>query len=95
MFLCFGCSELKGFFPDNAVEVLHIYLCCVAHFRRDMTIFLQYFVSYYDYFRPESYLSVKDVHLEKVSRVRSRGTALDREQPLLFPMSAGYRRYRW
>ena len=72
--LCFGCSELKGFFPDNAVEVLLFYLCFFAHFRREMTIFVQYFVSYYDYFRPESYLSVKDVHLEKVSRVRSKGT---------------------
>ncbi|APJ38394.1 excinuclease ABC subunit UvrB [Mycoplasmopsis pullorum] len=39
-------SELKGFFPDNAVE---------------------YFVSYFDYYRPEAYIPTSDTYVEKVS----------------------------
>ena len=37
-------SELKEFFPENAVE---------------------YFVSYYDYYQPEAYLSTSDTYIEK------------------------------
>ena len=37
-------SELKAFFPDNAVE---------------------YFVSYYDYYQPESYIPQSDTYIEK------------------------------
>src|SRR5687767_14751891 len=53
-------SELKEFFPDNAVE---------------------YFVSYYDYYQPEAYLSVSDTYIEKdlsineeVDKLRLRAT---------------------
>ncbi|MCL2770832.1 MAG: excinuclease ABC subunit UvrB [Firmicutes bacterium] len=38
------CSELKEFFPNNAVE---------------------YFVSYYNYFQPESYIVATDTYIEK------------------------------
>lgn len=41
-------SELKGFFPNNAVE---------------------YFVSYYDYYRPEAYLPNQDTYVEKDSQI--------------------------
>jgi excinuclease ABC subunit B len=41
-------SELKSFFPDNAVE---------------------YFVSYYDYYQPESYLPSSDTYIEKDSSI--------------------------
>lgn len=41
-------SEMKSFFPENAVE---------------------YFVSYYDYYRPEAYMPSKDVFLEKESSI--------------------------
>lgn len=37
-------SELKEFFPENAVE---------------------YFVSYYDYYQPEAYISSSDTYIEK------------------------------
>ena len=37
-------EEMKGFFPDNAVE---------------------YYVSYYDYYQPESYLPSTDTYIEK------------------------------
>ncbi|WP_036452730.1 excinuclease ABC subunit UvrB [Mycoplasma buteonis] len=40
-------SELKSFFPDNAVE---------------------YFISYFDYFRPEAYLPATDTYVEKDSK---------------------------
>ena len=30
---------------------------------------VEYFVSYYDFFRPEAYLSVSDVYVDKVSVV--------------------------
>ncbi|VEU71237.1 excinuclease ABC subunit UvrB [Mycoplasmopsis glycophila] len=40
-------SELKSFFPENAVE---------------------YFISYFDYFRPESYLPSTDTYIEKDSK---------------------------
>ncbi|MBW0599508.1 excinuclease ABC subunit UvrB [Mycoplasma anatis] len=39
-------SELKGFFPENAVE---------------------YFVSYFDYYRPEAYIPKSDTYIEKTS----------------------------
>ena len=42
------CSELREFFPHNAVE---------------------YFVSYYDYFRPEAYVAQTDTYIEKTSEV--------------------------
>ena len=38
------CSELKEFFPNNAVE---------------------FFISYYDYYQPEAYLSASDTYIEK------------------------------
>lgn len=41
-------SELKSFFPDNAVE---------------------YFVSYYDYYQPESYMPATDTYIEKDSQI--------------------------
>lgn len=41
-------SELKEFFPNNAVE---------------------YFVSYYDYYRPEAYVPSSDTYIEKESSV--------------------------
>src|SRR5574344_2245236 len=37
-------QEMKGFFPNNAVE---------------------YYVSYYDYYQPESYLPATDTYIEK------------------------------
>ena len=37
-------EEMKGFFPNNAVE---------------------YYVSYYDYYQPESYLPSSDTYIEK------------------------------
>ena len=37
-------TEMKGFFPDNAVE---------------------YYVSYYDYYQPEAYISSTDTYIEK------------------------------
>ncbi len=37
-------SEMRAFFPDNAVE---------------------YFVSYYDYYQPEAYVSEYDLYIEK------------------------------
>ncbi|WP_426461340.1 excinuclease ABC subunit UvrB [Mycoplasma hafezii] len=40
-------SELKSFFPENAVE---------------------YFISYFDYFRPEAYLPNTDTYIEKDSK---------------------------
>ncbi|EFF41575.1 excinuclease ABC subunit UvrB [Mycoplasmopsis alligatoris] len=40
-------SELKSFFPHNAVE---------------------YFVSYFDYYRPEAYLPTSDTYIEKTSK---------------------------
>ncbi|WBP84064.1 excinuclease ABC subunit UvrB [Mycoplasmopsis edwardii] len=40
-------SELKGFFPENAVE---------------------YYISYFDYFRPEAYISSTDTYIEKDSK---------------------------
>ncbi|MEE3928117.1 excinuclease ABC subunit UvrB [Mycoplasmopsis ciconiae] len=40
-------SELKSFFPDNAVE---------------------YFVSYFDYYRPEAYIPSSDTFIEKTSQ---------------------------
>ncbi|RIV16525.1 excinuclease ABC subunit UvrB [Mycoplasmopsis gallopavonis] len=40
-------SELKSFFPENAVE---------------------YFISYFDYFRPEAYLPTTDTYIEKDSK---------------------------
>ncbi|MHA3825893.1 excinuclease ABC subunit UvrB [Mycoplasma sp. BRA285] len=40
-------SELKGFFPENAVE---------------------YFISYFDYYRPEAYIPSTDVYIDKDSR---------------------------
>ena len=42
------CSELKEFFPENAVE---------------------YFVSYYDYYQPESYIPSTDSYIEKDSSI--------------------------
>lgn len=42
------CSELKAFFPENAVE---------------------YFVSYYDYYQPESYIPGTDTYIEKDSAI--------------------------
>lgn len=47
-------SELKEFFPNNAVE---------------------YFVSYYDYYQPESYLPASDTYIEKDA---SRNQEIDR-----------------
>lgn len=47
-------SELKEFFPDNAVE---------------------YFVSYYDYYQPESYMPASDTYIEKDA---SRNEEIDR-----------------
>lgn len=41
-------AEMKGFFPDNAVE---------------------YFVSYYDYYQPESYLVKSDLYIDKESTI--------------------------
>ena len=41
-------SEMKSFFPDNAVE---------------------YFVSYYDYYQPEAYISRTDTYIEKDSSI--------------------------
>ena len=41
-------SELRDFFPENAVE---------------------YFVSYYDYYQPEAYVSSRDVFIEKDSSI--------------------------
>ncbi|WP_025755183.1 excinuclease ABC subunit UvrB [Mycoplasmopsis cricetuli] len=40
-------SELKGFFPENAVE---------------------YYISYFDYYRPEAYLPGSDTYIEKDSK---------------------------
>ncbi|WP_036464260.1 excinuclease ABC subunit UvrB [Mycoplasmopsis sturni] len=40
-------SELKSFFPDNAVE---------------------YFISYFDYYRPEAYMPKTDTYIEKDSK---------------------------
>nr|WP_044091249.1 excinuclease ABC subunit UvrB [Mycoplasmopsis canis] len=40
-------SELKGFFPENAVE---------------------YYISYFDYYRPEAYISSTDTYIEKDSK---------------------------
>ncbi|ATO31163.1 excinuclease ABC subunit B [Mycoplasmopsis bovirhinis] len=40
-------SELKGFFPDNAVE---------------------YYISYFDYYRPEAYIASSDTYVEKDSK---------------------------
>lgn len=40
-------SELKGFFPDNAVE---------------------YYISYFDYYRPEAYIASSDTYIEKDSK---------------------------
>ncbi|ADE19696.1 excinuclease ABC subunit UvrB [Mycoplasma crocodyli] len=40
-------SELKSFFPHNAVE---------------------YFVSYFDYYRPEAYIPTSDTYIEKTSK---------------------------
>ncbi|VEU74768.1 excinuclease UvrABC system, helicase subunit (UvrB) [Mycoplasmopsis citelli] len=40
-------SELKAFFPENAVE---------------------YFISYFDYYRPEAYLAQTDTYIEKDSQ---------------------------
>lgn len=47
-------SELKEFFPNNAVE---------------------YFVSYYDYYQPESYMPASDTYIEKDA---SRNAEIDR-----------------
>lgn len=47
-------SEMKGFFPHNAVE---------------------YFVSYYDYYRPEAYIPQSDTYIEKESAIND---AIDR-----------------
>ena len=47
-------SELKEFFPNNAVE---------------------YFVSYYDYYQPESYMPASDTYIEKDA---SRNDEIDR-----------------
>lgn len=47
-------SELKEFFPNNAVE---------------------YFVSYYDYYQPESYMPASDTYIEKDA---SRNEEIDR-----------------
>ena len=47
-------SEIKDFFPDNAVY---------------------YFVSYYDYYQPESYIPTTDTYIEKDS---SRNEEIDR-----------------
>ncbi|WP_322949968.1 excinuclease ABC subunit UvrB [Mycoplasmopsis cynos] len=44
-------SELKGFFPNNAVE---------------------YYISYFDYFRPEAYLPNTDTYIEKDSRINKK-----------------------
>ncbi len=41
-------TELKGFFPDNAVH---------------------YFVSYFDYYQPESYLPAQGVYIEKEATI--------------------------
>ena len=41
-------SELKAFFPDNAVE---------------------YFVSYYDFYQPEAYITQTDTYIEKDSSI--------------------------
>ena len=41
-------GEMKGFFPDNAVE---------------------YFVSYYDYYRPEAYVPRTDTYIEKDAQI--------------------------
>src|SRR5512147_961119 len=41
-------AEMKGFFPDNAVE---------------------YFVSYYDYYQPEAYVSRTDTYIAKESSI--------------------------
>ena len=50
-------SEIKDFFPDNAVY---------------------YFVSYYDYYQPESYIPTTDTYIEKDS---SRNEEIDRLRP--------------
>ncbi len=42
------CSELKTFFPNNAVE---------------------YFISYYDYYQPEAYVSARDIYIEKEAQI--------------------------
>lgn len=42
------CSEMKDFFPKNAVE---------------------YFISYYDYYQPESYLPSTDTYIEKEASI--------------------------
>ncbi len=42
------CSELREFFPHNAVE---------------------YFVSYYDYYQPEAYVSASDTYIDKEAQV--------------------------
>lgn len=42
------CSELREFFPNNAVE---------------------YFVSYYDYYQPEAYVSSSDTYIDKEAQV--------------------------
>ncbi|MAG11764.1 MAG: excinuclease ABC subunit B [Parcubacteria group bacterium] len=42
------CSELREFFPNNAVE---------------------YFVSYYDYYQPEAYVSASDTYIDKEAQV--------------------------
>jgi excinuclease ABC subunit B len=42
------CSEMKDFFPHNAVE---------------------YFISYYDYYQPESYIPSTDTYIEKEASI--------------------------
>jgi excinuclease ABC subunit B len=42
------CSEMKDFFPNNAVE---------------------YFISYYDYYQPESYIPSTDTYIEKEASI--------------------------
>lgn len=44
-------SEMKNFFPNNAVE---------------------YFVSYYDYYQPEAYISRTDLYIEKDSSINDK-----------------------
>jgi excinuclease ABC subunit B len=38
---------------------------------------VEYFVSYYDYFRPESYNSAADLYLDKLSQVRESLLGID------------------
>ena len=75
------CSELAAFFPENAVrdEFCRARVALPLRSSRpslSLSPQVSYFVSHFDYYRPESYSAVTDNYAEKVSRTNDAIDAL-------------------